>query len=695
MTSSTERLPKVRASELRGRQWLNTGGTDLSLQGLRGKILLLDFWTFCCINCLHVIDELRPVEERFADVLVTVGVHSPKFAHEADPDALAAAVQRYEVAHPVLDDPELHTWHAYTARAWPTLVLIDPEGYIVTHMAGEGHAPNLTALIEELITEHEAKGTLHRGQGPYVPPEPAAGLLSFPAKAIALPSGNLLVADAGHHRLVEVAPDGETAVRTIGSGQRGQVDGPAQTARFSEPNGLCLLPEQVARKAGYDVVVADTAAHLLRGVDLDSGTVTTVAGTGAQFMVGAPDNVLPAPANAEKDPAGPDRADTHQTGTHQAGAHQASTDHTGTHQAGPDPADHRPATEDYGPARRIKLSSPWDVTWSDHAGAVIIAMAGHHTIWTFDPVDGHLSRLGGTMNEGLVDGELRQAWFAQPSGLTTDATGRIWLADSETSALRYLDLAAGQVRTAVGQGLFDFGHRDGPAGQALLQHPLGVAALADGRIAIADTYNGAVRLYDPATGQVSTAATGLAEPAGLLVTGGQDLIVAESAAHRLTRVTVGEASRHDGPAHRTQREVTEIAPDVTVRVVFTPAPGRKLDDRFGPSTQLEVGAAPEQVLISGGGTGTELARRLTLSLGTVSGPDDGETARPDDGEAAGLDDGSDEPAQTVLSVTAKAASCADDPDVEFPACHLTNQDWGIPVRVVQGGPSELVLHLAG
>lgn len=647
MSSSTQHLPRVRASELRGRQWLNTGGTDLSVQGLRGKIVLLDFWTFCCINCLHVIDELRPLEERFTDVLVTIGVHSPKFAHEADPDALAAAVRRYEVAHPVLDDPELHTWHAYTARAWPTLVLIDPEGYIVTHMAGEGHAPNLTALIEGLITEHEAKGTLHRGEGPYVPPEPSEGLLSFPAKTIALPSGNLLVADAGHHRLVEVAPDGETPVRTIGSGQRGQVDGSAEAARFSEPNGLCLLPEHVATKAGYDVVVADTAGHLLRGVDLESGTVRTVAGTGGQFMVGAPDNVLP-----------------------------ASTD--------PGAADHAPATEDYGPARRIKLSSPWDVTWSERAGAVIIAMAGHHTIWTFDPVDGHLSRLGGTMNEGLVDGDLRQAWFAQPSGLATDATDRIWLADSETSALRHLDLGAGQVRTAVGQGLFDFGHRDGPAAQALLQHPLGVAALADGRIAIADTYNGAVRLYDPATGQVSTAATGLAEPSGLLVTDDQEsLIVVESAAHRLTRVRVGEASRHDGPAHRTQREVTEVAPDVTVRVVFTPAPGRKLDDRFGPSTQLEVGAAPEQVLISGGGTSTELARRLTLSLGTVAGPDD-------DGGAAGP-----EAVQTVLSVTAKAASCEDDPAVEFPACHLANQDWGIPVRVVQGGPSELVLHLAG
>ena len=60
-----------------------------------------------------------------------MGVHSPKFEHEADPDALAAAVERYAVHHPVLDDPDLVTWQAYTARAWPTLVVIDPEGYIV------------------------------------------------------------------------------------------------------------------------------------------------------------------------------------------------------------------------------------------------------------------------------------------------------------------------------------------------------------------------------------------------------------------------------------------------------------------------------------------------------------------------------------------------------------------------------------
>ncbi len=130
----------MRAPELRGRGWLNTGGEDLTLADLRGRFVLLDFWAFCCINCLHVLDELRPLEQEYAGDLVVVGVHSPKFVHEADPDALAAAVERYEVEHPVLDDPELVTWQAYTARAWPTLVLVDPEGYVVAQYAGEGHA---------------------------------------------------------------------------------------------------------------------------------------------------------------------------------------------------------------------------------------------------------------------------------------------------------------------------------------------------------------------------------------------------------------------------------------------------------------------------------------------------------------------------------------------------------------------------
>ena len=605
---------RVRAPELRGRGWLNTGGRELSLADLRGKVVLIDFWTFCCINCLHVLDELRPLEERYADVLVTVGVHSPKFEHEADPDALAAAVERYAVHHPVLDDPDLVTWQAYTARAWPTLVVVDPEGYVVAQLSGEGHGHALARLVADLVAEHDTKGTLHRGDGPYVPPPPPDTDLRFPGKAVRLPGGTLLVSDSGHHSVVELAEDAETVLRRIGSGERGLTDGEASTARFAEPQGLCLLPPDVASKVGYDVVVADTANHALRGVRLDTGRVARVAGTGQQWMQGDAQPV-------EGDPGTP-------------------------------------------------LSSPWDVAWSPALRQVVVAMAGIHQLWLFDPVAPSVGVWAGTSNEGLVDGPLATAWFAQPSGLAVDGT-RLWLADAETSSLRVVD--DGAVTTAVGRGLFDFGHVDGPAAQALLQHPLGVTALPDGSVAVSDTYNGAVRRYDPATGEVTTLLAGLAEPSAALVEG-QHLLVVESAAHRLTRLRLPDAAQVvDGTARRTHRPVTEVAPgEVDLEVVFTPPPGQKLDDRYGPATRLVVSATPPGLLKEGDGTGTDLARRITL-----------------DGHVG---DG-------VLHVAARAASC-DEPTAEggaaeFPACHVHQQDWGVPVRVVDGAPSSLTLHLAG
>ena len=161
--TSSARDVKVRAPELAGRRWMNSGGKDLTLADLRGKVVLLDFWTFCCINCLHVLDELRPLEEKWENELVVVGVHSPKFEFERTVEAVDQAVERYQVEHLVLDDPDLVTWQAYTARAWPTLAVIDPEGYLVATMSGEGHAAGLTEIIEGLIEEHSVKGTLHSG----------------------------------------------------------------------------------------------------------------------------------------------------------------------------------------------------------------------------------------------------------------------------------------------------------------------------------------------------------------------------------------------------------------------------------------------------------------------------------------------------------------------------------------------------
>ena len=643
VTQTASRLPKVRASELVGRGWLNTGGRDITLADLRGKIVLLDFWTFCCINCLHVLDELRELEEQHRDVLVIIGVHSPKFVHEADPIALAAAVDRYEVHHPVLDDPELTTWSAYSARAWPTLVVVDPEGYIVAHMAGEGHKNNVAVLVRELVAEHEAKGTLHRGEGPYVAPPPTSSTLRFPAKALRLPDGNLLVADSGHHSLVELEPDGETLVRRIGSGERGLTDGGPDEARFSEPNGLCLVPEELRETVGYDIVVADTVNHALRGVRLSDGAVRTLAGNGRQGMVGASDNVV-------------DAFDAVPPGVLFTSA-----------------------------AQQTKLTSPWDVAWLPALGTFVVAMAGNHTLWIFDAVEGAVRHLAGTMNEGLLDGPVEDAWFAQTSGLAVGPDGRLWFADSEVSALRWVDSPPGaadlQVGTAVGAGLFDFGHRDGPADQALLQHPLGVTVLPDGSVAVADTYNGAVRRYAPPSdgagaGEVTTLARGLAEPSGLLVEthddGSIDLVVVESAAHRLTRLRLpaklaGEIL--DSGAHRTQRPVSEIGSgELRLDVVFTPATGQKYDDRYGASTRLQVSSTPPELLLDGAGDDVPLQRVLRVNPEVREG---------------------------VLHVTAQAASCDADPAIEFPACHLNQQDWGVPVRVVPGGPAELSLPLHG
>ena len=533
-------------------------------------------------------------------MLVIVGVHSPKFLHEADPVALAAAVERYEVHHPVLDDPQLVTWSAYTARAWPTLVVIDPEGYVVAQMAGEGHRRNVEILVGELVAEHEAKGTLHRGDGPYVPPAPTEGTLRFPAKAILLPDGHLLVADAGHHSLAELEADGETLVRRIGSGERGLVDGGPDEARFSEPNGLCLVPDELRPWLGYDVLVADTVNHALRGVRLADGHVTTVAGTGEQFMVGAADNFLSS-HDDEPDEADEERAFEPVVG--EPGDEVAAFASSLSLTPGDDRAEARgrhaqPATSFVPGPRRQKLSSPWDVAWSEPLGAFVVAMAGNHTLWAFDDKQGSIELLGGTMNEGLLDGRLHEAWFAQPSGLAVATDDRIWLADSETSALRRVDPVARTVHTVVGEGLFDFGHRDGPADQARLQHPLGVAVLPDGSVVVADTYNGAVRRFeDGGAGEVTTLATDLAEPSGIVVLdGGSTLLVVESAAHRLTRIAlpatlVGRLL--DSGSHRTQRPVTELSPgEVRLDVVFTPAAGQKYDDRYGPSTRLQVSSTP-------------------------------------------------------------------------------------------------------
>ncbi|MEJ5913293.1 thioredoxin-like domain-containing protein [Pseudokineococcus sp. 1T1Z-3] len=662
MRTGTRTSARTRAPELVGRRWVGTDGAALRLADLRGRFVLLDFWTSCCVNCLHVLDELRPLEQRWAAELVVVGVHSPKFPHEAEPGVLDDAVRRYEVHHPVLDDADLTTWGAYAARAWPTLVLVDPTGYVVASLSGEGHAHGLDALLTELVPEHDARGTLVRGGRLFTPlPEEAPDDgLRFPSSALVLPEhlgGGVLVTDTGHHRLA-VLDDDQRVVRSIGSGVRGLADGDGGAAALAEPQGLCLLPDDVAARLGADVVVADSANHAVRGVRLARGDqevdhVVTLAGTGRQLR----------------------------------------------------------RREGGGAALAQDLSTPWDVAWWDDQ--LVVAMAGLHQLWALDlapdPADGVVRVLAGTSAEGLRDGDAEQAWFAQTSRLVPSADGAVlWVVDAETSALRRLTRTGApdrsvptvtdtrlanaapvaspgyRVETVVGSGLFDFGDRDGAAGEALLQHPLGAAVLPDGSVAVADTYNGAVRRYDPSAPPgapaVTTLAADLAEPTGLAVVGeGADaeLLVVESRAHRLLRLPLPaalQAGRVSGTAAgRVERPPQPLAPGaVRLRVRFTPPAGQHLDDRYGSPVRVLVSATPPGLLAEGGGTATDLERLLVL-----------------DGAAG---------ATGVLHVSAQAAACdagEDGTPAEHAACHLYQQDWGLPVVLAADASDTLDLDLRG
>lgn len=475
--------PKVRAPELdRALAWLNTDRPLRIARELRGQVVLLDFWTYCCINCMHVLPDLAHLERRFAGrPFVVIGVHSAKFANEAERRNVRAAVQRYGIAHPVALDDDMRIWRSYGVRSWPTRVLIDPEGYVVGSVPGEGHLEAFENSIEKLLDEHGAKGTLAaplslRPEGTVRSPSG----LRFPGKVLAdRHGGRVFVADSGHHRIVVARwPDdaGRCEVeRVVGAGIPGFADGVAAEATFRSPQGMAL-----ARGKLY---VADTENHAIRAIDLHTFDVTTFAGTGVM--------------------------------TYDRSGGQCGTDQG--------------------------LNSPWDLVID--GGTMYVAMAGLHQVWRFELGTGMGRALAGSGRENLTDGPAEQAALAQPSGLALRGNV-LYVADSETSSIRGIDLAEERVFTVIGEGLFDFGDIDGEYPTARLQHALGVAAWQD-RLFVADSYNHKVKMVDPETRNVITVlgdgepggmapggALRLFEPGGLSVSD-NELMIADTNNHRV------------------------------------------------------------------------------------------------------------------------------------------------------------------
>jgi thiol-disulfide isomerase/thioredoxin len=412
-------------------EWLNTE-RPLSLKDLRGKVVLLDFWTYCCINCMHIIPDLKKLEKKYEQELVVIGVHSAKFPGERQTDNLRQAILRYEIEHPVVNDFAMEVWQQYAVRAWPTLMLIDPEGKLVGYLSGEGIYKPFDKFIAEIIETFDAKGKidrtplhlkLERTKAPTT-------MLAFPGKVLAdEKSGQLFIADSNHNRIIVTTLDDYTIKEVIGEGSIGLQDGDFATAQFNHPQGMAF--------DGKTLFVADTENHAIRRVDFDTGKITTIAGTGEQAR---------------------------------------RIDMFG------------------GIGTSVALNSPWDITL--HEGMLYIAMAGTHQLWRMNPNTGGIVPYAGTGGEDLIDGLLNEAALAQPSGITTDGR-RLYFADSEVSAIRAADLDPnGKVETIVGEGLFDYGDKDGKGANVRLQHPLGVVHHG-GLLYVADTYNNKIKIVSP------------------------------------------------------------------------------------------------------------------------------------------------------------------------------------------------------
>jgi thiol-disulfide isomerase/thioredoxin len=458
-----------------GVAWLNTAG-PIRLKDLRGKIVVLDFWTLCCINCIHTLPDLAKLEKKYPNELVVIGVHSAKFENERETESIRKAILRYEISHPVVNDARHKIWEAYGAESWPTLFVIDPEGNLYRRGSGEGLYEALDRTVAELIKVHKEKKTLNEKPLKFELArfqESGDSPLFFPGKVLAdAASKRLFIADSTHHRIVITDLEGKK-IAIAGDGEPGRADGAFDKARFNDPQGMAL--------DGDLLYVADRKNHLIRALNLQKKTVKTVAGTGKQ---------------------GQDR-------------------------------------DLGGAALEVGLNSPWDVLLQ--GDRLFIAMAGHHQIWTLDTAQRMVAPYAGSGRENIRDGALPRANFAQPSGLATDGT-TLYVADSEVSAVRAVPMKGeGEVKTIVGEGLFEFGDTDGVGDKVRLQHALGVA-YHDGKLFVADTYNSKIKVLDPAKRECRTFLGGepegwlatplFSEPAGISIADGK-LYVADTNAHRV------------------------------------------------------------------------------------------------------------------------------------------------------------------
>ncbi|XP_063591986.1 NHL repeat-containing protein 2-like [Penaeus indicus] len=346
-----EKIPMVDFEA--GLEWFNVSRALTHAQDLKGRISVLDFFTYCCINCMHILPDLEALEERYppeqGEVLV-VGVHSAKFENERVSANILAAIERYHIHHPVVNDAEAKMWTELGIACWPTLLILDPNGHPIFILVGEGHRERLQLYVDCMVEYFSSNGSLSKLPVPLAPTAHCAAtgsVLLYPGKVATYPGG-LVISDTGHNRILLTDRMGNIK-KVVGSGEQGMADGTFTCASFNNPQGVVYHSSNV-------IFVADTENHAIRKVDLNTEEVKTIAGTGKQ-------------------------------GTDLEGGLQ-------------------------GPKQAI--SSPWDLCLSKSVGQaedavdnlLLVAMAGTHQIWGIFLTDGDWLKEGQNSSSATVQPHL-------------------------------------------------------------------------------------------------------------------------------------------------------------------------------------------------------------------------------------------------------------------------------------------------
>lgn len=469
-----------------GNRWLNVA-RPLKKQDLKNRIILLDFWTYACVNCIHAIPEIKKLEQEFGNKLTVIGVHSGKFSNEKDFDSIRKAVLKHDLTHPVIDDSDLRIWNSFKIKAWPTLILIDPHGNIKKTYIGEEDVQFIRKDVKRMVNKYRFE--LNRNDLPNLPEKNkiAKRVLSYPTKVtysknFSYKSYNgpaLFIANSGRNTILVTTLNGEVILQ-IGSAKSGFKDGTLDDATFSAPSGLLYKNNKL--------YVADTQNHAIREIDFKENKAKTIVGTGLRGGVFFGNNV-----------------------------------------------------ED----RDVSLASPTDVEFFPDENIIAISNSGTHQILGYNINNKTVSLLAGNGSEGIDDGKFPQNSLAQTSDLH-QYNGKLYFTDSESSSLRVLD-KTGQVTTLIGKGLFKFGHKAGDKNSALMQHPLGLTVDSKGAY-IADSFNHRIVKYDFASktlrdlvgdttkGENLGNATQLDEPEGI-ITIDDNFYVADTNNNRLIKIS--------------------------------------------------------------------------------------------------------------------------------------------------------------